>query len=89
MKMQVTLSEEQSRKLLDWAAACTNAELEADCEPSGYTLEISVYPGARWYWAEAVGLGLTDSARQVAATMESLNRSSSRRTPGFRVFAAH
>lgn len=60
MKMQITLGEEQTRKLLDWAAQSTKAELEADCEPSGYTLEISVYPGARAYWAEAVGLGRID-----------------------------
>jgi len=59
-KMQITLSVEQTRKLLDWAREATGRELEADCLPSGYTLEISVAPGEREYWIEAVGLGRID-----------------------------
>jgi hypothetical protein len=42
--MKITLNAEQQEKLLDWARVNTAAEIEADCEPSGYTLEINVSP---------------------------------------------
>jgi len=42
--MKITLTAEQQKMLLDWARVTTAAEVEADCEPSGYTLEINVSP---------------------------------------------
>ncbi len=40
--MLIELSPEQERELLDLVAAKTRAEVDADCEPSGYELLISV-----------------------------------------------
>lgn len=57
-EMQITLNPEQTARLLEWAGRTTHAEMEADCDASGYTLEISIMPGMRW--AEAVGRGRID-----------------------------
>lgn len=54
-RMQITLSAEQTARLLEWAGKATQVEVEADCEPSGYTLEIAM--GGFPAWAEAVGIG--------------------------------
>lgn len=51
-RMQITLSVEQTENLLEAAGKWVEAEVNADCEPSGYGLEISITSGARW--AEAV-----------------------------------
>lgn len=53
--MQITLGTEQTARLLEWAGKGTAMEVEADCEPSGYTLEIAIgcFPAR----AEAVGIG--------------------------------
>jgi hypothetical protein len=40
--MLIELSKDQERKLLELVAANTRAEVDADCEPSGYELVISV-----------------------------------------------
>ena len=40
--MLIELSNDQERKLLELVTAKTRAEVEADCEPSGYELVISV-----------------------------------------------
>lgn len=50
--MQITLSAEQTAKVLEAAGKFAAAEWDADCEPSGYGLEISITSAARW--AEAV-----------------------------------
>lgn len=52
-RMQITLSAEQTARLLAWAGKTTQAEVEADCEPTGYTLEVAV--GGFPSWVEAVG----------------------------------
>lgn len=51
-QMQITLSDEQTERLLLEARRFTTAEVDADCEPSGYTLEISMT--AIDCWAEAI-----------------------------------
>ena len=53
--MQIQLNAEQTERLLDWSGKAGAAEVEADCEPSGYQLEISVWSGCSW--VEAVGHG--------------------------------
>ena len=53
--MQITLNPEQTAQLLEWAGKTTQAEMESDCDASGYGLEISITPGA--CWAEAQGFG--------------------------------
>jgi hypothetical protein len=40
--VSIKLTVEQTDRLLAWAGAHTRAELDADCEPSGYFLEIAV-----------------------------------------------
>ena len=40
--MVITLTLEQQKKLLAWAGAITEAHVNAECEPPGYTLEIDV-----------------------------------------------
>ena len=54
-RMQITLNAEQTARLLEWAGKATEAEVEADCEPSGYMLEVAA--GGAPSWAEAVGTG--------------------------------
>ena len=54
-RMQITLNAEQTARLLEWAGKTTEAEVEADCEPSGYMLEVAI--GGVPSWAEAVGGG--------------------------------
>ena len=54
-RMQITLNAEQTARLLEWAGKATEAEVEADCEPSGYMLEVAA--GGAPSWAEAVGAG--------------------------------
>lgn len=54
-RMQITLDAEQTARLLEWAGKGTQMEVDADCEPSGYTLEIAI--GCFPAWAEAVGIG--------------------------------
>jgi hypothetical protein len=50
--VKITLAEDQQQMLMDWSAENTAAEVEAECEPSGYRLEIHVSPyGVR---AEAI-----------------------------------
>ena len=51
--MLIRIPLEQERRLLDWAGTLARAELDADLEPSGYTLQISFAPGLGWS-AEAV-----------------------------------
>jgi hypothetical protein len=49
--MIITLSTEQQAKLLEWAGSSTQAHLEADCLPQGYTLHIDVggpFPDVAW-----------------------------------------
>lgn len=43
--MRIELSPEQTHRLLEWAGEHLNAEIDADCEPSGYVLEISIGAG--------------------------------------------
>lgn len=40
--MIIRLSLAQERKLLEWSGRHTEAEVNADCLPSGYVLEISI-----------------------------------------------
>ncbi len=54
-RMQITLNAEQTARLLEWAGKATEAEVEADCEPSGYMLEVAI--GGAPSWVEAVGAG--------------------------------
>lgn len=56
--MSIHLSPEQTGRLLDWARGGISVELDDDCEPSGYTLEVTVTPGKKW--VEAVGYGRID-----------------------------
>ena len=42
--MKIVFTTEQLNALFAWAAQLADAELGADCEPSGYTLEIEVQP---------------------------------------------
>lgn len=42
--MRITLTVEQQDVLLAWAGENTAAEVTADCEPSGYSLVISICP---------------------------------------------
>lgn len=51
-RMQITLSAGQTARLLDAAGTHTAAEVDADCEPSGYVLEIAITSVERW--AEAI-----------------------------------
>lgn len=43
--MHIRLSRQQTQRLLKWAGRSTEDEVEADCEPSGYYLEINVGAG--------------------------------------------
>lgn len=54
--LHIRLSPEQTRRLHEWAAARTAAEVEADCEPSGFRLDIAIGGGIPAF-AEAVGGG--------------------------------
>ncbi|MET3010418.1 hypothetical protein ABXT00_13955 [Stenotrophomonas koreensis] len=42
MAIVIRLSHEQESLLMQWAAGKTDAEVSADCEPSGYDLMIGV-----------------------------------------------
>jgi hypothetical protein len=42
MAIQITLSDEQEQRLMDWARQMNSAEAESGCEPSGYELVIGV-----------------------------------------------
>ena len=42
--MKIVLTAAQQSELLAWAAQRTRAEMEADMEPSGYTLEVEMGP---------------------------------------------
>ena len=42
--MHIQLSPQQEAALLEWAARRTDAEVQADCEPSGYELTIAISP---------------------------------------------
>lgn len=53
-RMQITLDAEQTARLLEWAGKATHAEVDADCEPSGYTLDIAI--GSFPPYAEAQGI---------------------------------
>lgn len=53
-RMQITLDAEQTARLLEWAGKGTHMEVDADCEPSGYTLEIAI--GSFPTHAEAQGI---------------------------------
>lgn len=44
MALSIILDDNQERLLLEWAGELTKAEAEADCEPSGYEIVISVSP---------------------------------------------
>ena len=50
--MHIRLDAEQTAQLLAWAGRRTEAEFDADIEPSGYTLEIGVTSFA--HFVEAV-----------------------------------
>lgn len=52
--MQITLTADQTQRLRDWASANCRAEIEADCIPSGFGLEVSILPGVHAQWVEAV-----------------------------------
>lgn len=54
--LHIRLSPEQTRRLHEWAAARTVAEIEADCEPSGFRLDIAIGSGVPAF-AEVVGGG--------------------------------
>ena len=43
-QLQITLSEDATKKYLEIAAAKTEAEVNADCEPSGPLLQIDISP---------------------------------------------
>lgn len=53
-RMQITLDAEQTARLLEWAGKGTQMEFDADCEPSGYILEIAI--GSFPPHAEAQGI---------------------------------
>lgn len=40
--LHLRLTPEQTLRLLEWARQSTQAEVDADCEPSGYALVVSV-----------------------------------------------
>ena len=40
--LRLDLSQERTQRLLEWAGALTQAEVDADCLPSGYELVISI-----------------------------------------------
>ena len=40
--MQIKLDAQQTNRLLEWAGRLTTSEVDADCEPSGYTLVVEV-----------------------------------------------
>ena len=42
--MLIRLSEEQERLLMQWISPITEAEWEADIEPSGYEIRIEIAP---------------------------------------------
>ena len=44
-ELHIRLSREQTRRLHEWAAKRTAAEVQASCEPSGFYLEIGVAGG--------------------------------------------
>lgn len=46
--MQIALTQDQTARLLEWAGRGAEAEANADCEPSGYVLEVSMLPYACW-----------------------------------------
>ena len=41
-KLQITLSEEATKKYLDWASGITTAHLEEDMEPCGVSITIEI-----------------------------------------------
>lgn len=51
-RMQIAFSTEQTAKVLEAARKWVEAEVNADCEPSGYGLDISITAAA--HWAEAI-----------------------------------
>lgn len=51
--MMIRLSAEQERRLLRWAGSLTEAEINADVEPGGYELRVSITPGLGCF-AEAI-----------------------------------
>ena len=52
--MSIQLNPDQVEQLFALEQKGINAELQADCEPSGFGLEISFFAG--FHWAEAVGI---------------------------------
>lgn len=44
-EMHIRLSREQTESLLEWAGKITTAHVEADCEPPGYCLQVSIGAG--------------------------------------------
>lgn len=46
--MRIALTPDQTARLLEWAGRGTAAEANADIEPSGYVLQVSVLPYACW-----------------------------------------
>ena len=41
-KLQITLTEEATKKYLDWASGVATAHLEEDCEPCGVSITIEI-----------------------------------------------
>ncbi|MBE9549444.1 MAG: hypothetical protein IMF09_08585 [Proteobacteria bacterium] len=41
-RLQITLTEDATRKYLEWAGAKSEAEVNADCEPSGCSIIIEI-----------------------------------------------
>lgn len=42
--MLIEISDDQEERLLRWISEITSGEFEADVEPAGYVLEISIHP---------------------------------------------
>lgn len=42
MTMRIELTDEQRRRLLEWAGDITRAHVDADVEPPGYDLVVSI-----------------------------------------------
>ena len=40
--MRISLTPEQTAQLLTWARGNTRAEVDADCEPGGYVIQIKI-----------------------------------------------
>lgn len=40
--MHISLTPEQTAQLLTWARGNTRAEVDADCEPGGYLIQIEI-----------------------------------------------